>query len=124
MVRQNIGLHALTIAIVLSAMILLPISAVHNPQALMQTQYWGYALVIALLATAIPYALDLMALKKLSKLSYGTLTSLSPAIAAIAGMLLLNERITLLQTLALVCIMLASVGVTFRSRKSQDTAMD
>lgn len=80
--------------------------------------------MIALLATAIPYALDLMALKKLSKLSYGTLTSLSPAIAAIAGMLLLNERITLLQTLALVCIMLASVGVTFRSRKNQDTAMD
>lgn len=123
-VRQNIGLHALTIAIVVSAMILLPISAVHNPQALMQTQYWGYALVIALLATAIPYALDLMALKKLSKLSYGTLTSLSPAIAAVAGMLLLNERISLLQTLALLCIMLASVGVTFRSRKNQDTALD
>ena len=116
-VRQNIGLHALTIAIVLSALMLLPVSLVHNPHALIQTEYWGYALVIALLATAIPYALDLMALKQLSKLSYGTLSSLSPAIAAVAGMLLLNEKITLLQTLALVCIMLASVGVTLRSQK-------
>ena len=58
-----------------------------------------------------------MNLTQLSKLSYGTLSSLSPAIAAVAGMLLLNEKITLLQTLALVCIMLASVGVTLRSQK-------
>jgi len=58
-VRQNIGMHALSIAIVLSALVMLPISAVHNPDALLQTQYWGKALLIALLATAIPYALDL-----------------------------------------------------------------
>lgn len=74
--------------------------------------------MIALLATAIPYALDLMALKRLSKLSYGTLSSLSPALAAIAGMLLLKEHISLWQTLALICIMTASVGVTYRASRS------
>ncbi|WP_111859218.1 EamA family transporter [Acinetobacter sp. CFCC 10889] len=115
-VRQNIGMHALTIAIALSALVMLPISAVHNPTALMQTQYWGHALMIALLATAIPYALDLMALKTLSKLSYGTLSSLSPALAAIAGMVLLKEHISLWQSLALVCIMVASIGVTFKPK--------
>ncbi|WP_173911717.1 DMT family transporter [Acinetobacter sp. Marseille-Q1618] len=115
-VRQNIGMHALTIAIALSALVMLPISAVHNPSALMQTQYWGQALIIALLATVIPYALDLMALKTLSKLSYGTLSSLSPALAAIAGMVLLKEHITIWQTIALVCIMVASIGVTFRPK--------
>ncbi|MFW1857035.1 EamA family transporter [Acinetobacter defluvii] len=115
-VRQNIGMHALTIAIALSALVMLPISAVHNPSALMQTQYWGQALIIALLATAIPYALDLMALKTLSKLSYGTLSSLSPALAAIAGMVLLKEHITIWQSIALVCIMVASIGVTFKPK--------
>jgi inner membrane transporter RhtA len=35
-VRQNIGMHALSIAIVISALVLLPISATHNPTALMQ----------------------------------------------------------------------------------------
>ena len=119
-VRQNIGMHALSIAIVLSAMVMLPISAVHNPTALIQTQYWGQALVIALLATAIPYALDLMALKRLSKLSYGTLSSLSPALGALAGWLLLKEQITLLQSIALLCIMIASVGVTFRASRNKD----
>ncbi|BAP35295.1 putative amino acid transporter [Acinetobacter guillouiae] len=120
-VRQNIGMHALSIAIVLSALVMLPISAVHNPDALLQTQYWGKALLIALLATAIPYALDLLALKQLSKMSYGTLSSLSPALAAISGMVLLNEHITAWQTAALICIMIASVGVTFRAAKSSDT---
>lgn len=120
-IRQNIGMHALSIAIVLSALVMLPISAIHNPNSLMQTQYWPQALLIALLATAIPYALDLMALKKLSKMSYGTLSSLSPALGALAGWLLLKEQISLLQSIALVCIMIASVGVTYRaSQRPQD----
>jgi len=122
-VRQNIGMHALSIAIVMSALLLLPISASHNPTALMQTEYWPKALLIALLATAIPYALDLMALKRLSKLSYGTLSSLSPALAALAGWLLLKEQISLWQTLALLCIMVASVGVTFRAKSDTDESV-
>ena len=122
-VRQNIGMHALSIAIVISALVLLPISATHNPTALMQTEYWPKALLIALLATTIPYALDLMALKRLSKLSYGTLSSLSPALAALAGWLLLKEQISMWQTLALVCIMIASVGVTFRAKPQSDDAL-
>lgn len=120
-IRQNIGMHALSIAILLSALIMLPISAIHNPMALIQTQYWGQAIVIALLATAIPYALDLLALKQLSKLSYGTLSSLSPALAALAGWVLLKEQITALQSVALLCIMIASVGVTLRAGKKVHT---
>ena len=120
-VRQQIGMHALSIAIVLSALVMLSISTVHNPSALIQTQYWKQALIIALLATAIPYALDLMALKQLSKLSYGTLSSLSPALGAISGLLFLNEYITIWQWVALCCIMLASIGVTYRASQTNTT---
>ncbi|MFW1890128.1 EamA family transporter, partial [Acinetobacter johnsonii] len=59
----------------------------------------------------------------LSKLSYGTLSSLSPALAALAGWLLLKEQISRWQTLALVCIMIASVGVTFRAKQQSDDAI-
>ncbi|MCO8041211.1 EamA family transporter [Acinetobacter bohemicus] len=121
-VQQNIGMHALTIAITLSAFCLLPIGLYNNAPALIETQYWGKALAIALLATAIPYALDLKALQYLNKTTYGTLSSLSPALAALAGFLLLGEKITLLQTVALFCIMLASVGVTLsETRKKYKT---
>lgn len=118
-VQQNIGMHALTIAIGLSALTLLPFGLWNNTPALIDTQYWGKALVIAVLATAIPYALDLMALKRLSKLSYGTLTSLAPALAALAGLVLLHEQISFIQWIALACIMIASIGVTLRAEKSR-----
>ncbi|MCT6833750.1 MAG: EamA family transporter [Acinetobacter baumannii] len=105
-VTQNIGMHALTIGITVSALALLPIAIWYN----------GPALLIAVLATAIPYALDLMALKQLNKLTYGTLTSLAPALAALTGFLLLHEEISMLQWVALACVMLASIGVTLRSK--------
>lgn len=114
-VHQNIGMHALTIAISLSALTLLPIGLYRDAPALLDTQHWGKALVIAILATAIPYALDLKALKQLNKLSYGTLSSLSPALAALTGFFLLGEKIGTLQWLALLCVMAASVGVTLRA---------
>lgn len=118
-VQQNIGMHALTIAISISALCLLPIGLYNNASALIDTQYWDKAITIAVLATAIPYAMDLKALQHLNKTSYGTLSSLSPALAALVGFILLGEKITLLQTVALVCIMLASVGVTMREARQQ-----
>ncbi|ENW89046.1 hypothetical protein F905_02047 [Acinetobacter sp. CIP 53.82] len=118
-VQQNIGMHALTIAISLAALTLLPIGLYHNAAALVDTQYWGKAIAIAILATAIPYALDLKALQHLSKLSYGTLSSLSPALAALTGLVLLGEQISLLQWVALFCVMLASVGVTLRASRKK-----
>lgn len=118
-VQQNIGMHALTLAISISALCLLPIGLYNNASALIDTQYWGKAITIAVLATAIPYALDLKALQHLNKTSYGTLSSLSPALAALVGFILLGEKITLLQTVALVCIMLASVGVTMREARQK-----
>ncbi|MDM1291508.1 EamA family transporter [Acinetobacter indicus] len=118
-VQQNIGMHALTIAISLAALTLLPIGLYHNAAALVDTQYWAKAIAIAILATAIPYALDLKALQHLSKLSYGTLSSLSPALAALTGLVLLGEQISLLQWVALFCVMLASVGVTLRASRKK-----
>lgn len=118
-VQQNIGMHALTIAISLAALTLLPIGLYHNAAALVDTQYWGKAIAIAILATAIPYALDLKALQHLGKLSYGTLSSLSPALAALTGLVLLGEQISLLQWVALFCVMLASVGVTLRASRKK-----
>lgn len=114
-VRQNLGLHSLTLALGVSALIMLPIGLLNNAQAVLNVQFWGYAVALALLATAIPYALDLYALKYLTRLSYGTFTSLAPALAALAGVVLLDEYLSMLQWLALACIMIASVAVTFRN---------
>lgn len=117
-VRQHIGMHALSLAIGLSAFTLMPFGLYHDASALIQIEFWPKALMIALLATAIPYALDLMALKSLSRMSYGTLSSLSPALAALTGLLLLGEQISWIQWIALGCVIFASIGVTYRAQKT------
>lgn len=107
-------MHSLTLAIGLAALMWLPIGLLNNAAGVFNPQFWGYAVALALLATAISYAQDLYALKFLNRLSYGTFTSLAPALAALMGLLLLDEYLTLLQWVALACIMLASMGITLR----------
>lgn len=114
-IRENLGMHSLTLAIGLAALMWLPVGLVNNASGILNPKFWGYAVGLALLATAIPYALDLYALKFLNRLTYGTFTSLAPALAAFAGLLLLDEHLSLLQWLALACIMLASMGITLRN---------
>lgn len=116
-VRQAVGMHALTIAICLSALTLLPLTYWVDAPSLFKIDLWPQAVAIAFLATALPYALDLYALKQLSKVSYGTLSSLAPAMAVIAGFLLLGERISVLQALAVGCIVLASIGITLSQQR-------
>ncbi len=71
------------------------------------------ALVVALLASAIPYSLEMFALKRISKLSFGILMSLEPAMASLAGLLILHEVLSATQIIAISFIMIASVGTTF-----------
>ncbi|TCB82216.1 EamA family transporter [Acinetobacter sp. ANC 4173] len=110
----NLGIHALSLALCFSSAILLPIGFIWHPEPLLTPSYWLQGLLIAIFAAAFPYTLDILALKNLTKLSYGTLSSLSPVLAALAGLIFLHEYLSLLQWIALFFIMVASIGVTLR----------
>jgi inner membrane transporter RhtA len=71
---------------------------------------------IGLLSSVIPYSLELIALRRMAPRVFGILMSLEPAAAALAGMLLLAEFLRGTQWLALVCVVLASVGATRSTR--------
>ena len=64
-------------------------------------------LAVGILSSAIPYSLEMLALKRISAAAYGIFSSSAPAIAALAAWLLLNEQLTLRQWLAIVCIIIA-----------------
>lgn len=76
--------------------------------------------MIAILATAIPYALDLVALKHLARLRYSILTSLSPVVAALTGYVLLSEQLSLFQWIALLLIVTASIGISVTGRQHSE----
>ena len=74
-------------------------------------------LAVAVLSTALPYSLEMIALTRLPTRIFGTLMSMEPALAAMSGMVFLGETLTFTQTLALCSIIAASMGSTLTLRR-------
>lgn len=74
------------------------------------------ALIVAFAASALPYALEMVALRIVPRQAFGVLMSLEPAVAALLGFLLLGEVLSLSQWAAIACIIAASLLVTLGRR--------
>ncbi|VFS33450.1 Inner membrane transporter rhtA [Yokenella regensburgei] len=74
-------------------------------------------LAVAVLSTALPYSLEMIALTRLPTRTFGTLMSMEPALAAVSGMIFLNETLNSSQWLALLAIIAASMGSTLTARR-------
>lgn len=84
------------------------------------------ALAVGLLSSAIPFSLEMAAMRHLDSNTFGILVSLEPAFGAVAAFLLLHERLTWVQCLAIAGVMAASIGSTVTSRKegSKDVVLN
>ena len=70
-------------------------------------------LAMALFSSALPYALELRALRLLPGRTFSVLMSLEPAIAALCGLALLGEQLTATQWAAVALVVVASAGAAF-----------
>jgi inner membrane transporter RhtA len=75
------------------------------------------AIGVALLSSAIPYTLEMIALKRLPARTFGILMSLEPAVAALLGLVVLHELLSFRQWMAVAFIIGASTGSTLTSRR-------
>jgi inner membrane transporter RhtA len=78
-----------------------------------------YFIGLAILASALPFTLEMIALRSLTPLSFGTLMSLEPAVAALSGFIFLGETLLWNQWLALATIIAASIGCTFTTQHAR-----
>lgn len=101
----------------IAAVIFVPIGVIQAGDALWHWSVLPLGIGIAILSTALPYSLEMVALTRLPTRTFGTLMSMEPALAAISGMLFLNETLNMVQWLALVSIIAASVGSTLTLRR-------
>ena len=69
-----------------------------------------FGLMVAAISSALPYSLEMLALRRLPPATFGIALATEPAIAALMGMLLLSEHLTLTQWTAIACIMAAAMG--------------
>ena len=78
----------------------------------------GVGLVVALLSSAIPYSLELEALRRLPARVFGVLMSLEPAMAALAGFVVLGEVLDARELSGIGLVVVASAGAARTSREA------
>jgi inner membrane transporter RhtA len=110
------GMTGLAIALSVGAVVMAPVGIVAGGRALVRPGILGRGAAIAVLSSAVPYSLELAALRRLEASVFSVLMSLEPAMGALSGLLFLGQDLRWQEWLAVGCVMVASVGATGRSR--------
>lgn len=110
------GIQTAALGVVIAAIVVAPIGIAHAGAALLNPALIPVALGVAVLSTALPYTLEMVALTRLPTRTFGTLMSIEPAFGALSGLLFLNEVLSTAQWLAIAAIITASVGATLSIR--------
>lgn len=114
------GNHTVCLGMFVGMLCLIPIALFSGmPLQVFEPSNLIYFITLAILASALPFSLEMIALRNLSALSFGTLMSLEPAIAAFSGFIFLNEQLLWTQWLALATIISASIGCTVTTQKAR-----
>lgn len=106
------GAHIAALGVGTAALIAVPFGAATAGTALLDPAILPLGLAVALLSSAIPYALDMVALPHIPARLFGILMSGQPAFAALSGLIILNEQLGFLQIAGIAAIIAASVGAT------------
>lgn len=109
------GIQTAALGVTIAAVFIAPIGVVHAGAALLDLSLIPAALGVAVLSTALPYSLEMVALTRMSARTFGTLASLEPVFAALSGLIFLHEDLSLTQWLAISAIIVASIGATLGS---------
>lgn len=115
-------LDGLTFAMVVAVAVVVPAGMVDH-QAI-APEHLAKGLGIAILSSVLPYSLELLALRRLSATVFGILLSLEPAVAALAGLIVLGQVLSGVQLLGMSLVVTASVLVLGSARRPDDAPGD
>jgi inner membrane transporter RhtA len=102
--------HAVAWGMLVAAILVLPLGIAHAGPALFTPHVMGIGLAIAILSSALPYSLEMEAMRRLTAPVFGLLVSAAPAMGALAGYVVLGERLTSTQWFAVLLVIAASAG--------------
>ena len=110
------GGQTTALGMLIGAIVIVPIGAAQAGMQLLSPAILPAALGVALLSSAIPYSLEMLAMPRLPTRTVGVLMSLDPAMGAVSGLLFLGESLSWIQWAAIASIMVASAGSAATSR--------
>lgn len=102
--------QAVSLGLLFAALVVVPFGVAEAGAKLLQPSILLFGLMVAAISSALPYTLEMLALRRLPPATFGIALATEPAIAALMGMLLLHEQLAGMQWLAIACIMGAAMG--------------
>jgi inner membrane transporter RhtA len=108
--RRFPGSAGLAIAMVVAAVIVTPPALVSGGSAMFAPAVLAAGAAIGLLSSVIPYRLELESLRRMPMRLFGVWMSMEPAVAALIGLVLLGQHLSLAEWLAIGCVMVACAG--------------
>ncbi len=113
------GDDAVALGSAVAALVAVPVGVLHAGTALFTLPVLPFAIGVGVLSSALPCSLEMIALTRLPARTVRILVSGEPAMAALLGLLFLDEHLSMLQWLAVAAIIAASVGAVLGARKTQ-----
>jgi inner membrane transporter RhtA len=106
------GGTGLVIALCVGTLILLPVGILGGGYALLDPKLLLAGFGVAMLSSAVPYSLEMEALRKVPTRVFGVLMSLEPAVAALVGFIILGEHLGLKAVAAILLVTVAAAGAS------------
>jgi inner membrane transporter RhtA len=113
-------LDGLAIAMTVAAVLVAPVGVLTGGSVLWTPDALWRGAGIAVLSSVLPYSLELIALRRLAAHVFGILLSLEPAVAAVAGLIVLDQHLRATQLLGMACVVAAS-GLVLGVRSVRST---
>lgn len=114
--RAFAGGGGLALAMALGTVLLLPAGIADGGHVLLEPRVLAIGAAVAMLSSAIPYSLELEALRHIPPRVFGVLMSLEPAVAAFAGLVILGEVLHVREWSGIALIVVASAGAARGAR--------
>ncbi len=112
------GGQATSLGLAMAALVVFPFGLAQAGTAMFTPALLLSGLAVGVLSSAIPYSLEMVALKRLPRRTFGILLSMEPAMGALAGLVMLHEQLSGQQWLAIGSIIVASIGCTVTARRA------
>ena len=114
--------QAVSLGLLCAAMVVVPFGVAEAGAKLLTPSILLFGLMVAAISSALPYSLEMLALRRLPPATFGIALATEPAIAAFMGMLLLSENLTTMQWAAIACIMAAAMGSAMSREQGKPAA--
>lgn len=108
----------LALALCVALVVTIPVGVVEGGGHLLDGRSLGLGAAVGLLSSAIPYSFEVEALRRIRPAVFGVLMSLEPAIAALAGLIVLGQSLSAREIVGIALVVCASTGASWQSREA------